>query len=291
MPSPTNHDFLHLMFGNDIDDAVVCSNTTPPDTTDEAAKRGMWKVHSLKGSRGLYKDPKRQNYTCVSSFNRNADGSIGRKIENFKALHFIVLDDIGSKVKVDPRDLGLGEPTCIIETSPGNCQWFYKLWEPVRDVSKAEYLMKQVLATKVDGHEMTDQGAKGVARLCKLPQGMNLKLKLGTPWNNRVLSWRPDLDYKADEIAAWFSQNLECVPLVRNAKTQATPIEVASKHPLIQALRAEGLLKSAKPNKAGWWEITCPRVDEHTDALDTGTGVMVRNDGSWTLRCFHSHGN
>lgn len=287
MPSPTNDDFLHLMFGNDIDDAVVCSNTTPPDTTYEAVKRGMWAVTSLKGSGTRYKNRKRQNYTCVSSFNRNADGSIGRKIENFKALHFIVLDDIGSKVKVDPRDLGLGEPTCIIETSPGNCQWFYKLWEPVRDVSKAEYLMKQVLATKVHGHEMTDQGAKGVTRLCKLPQGMNLKLKLGTPWDNRVLSWRPDLAYKADEIAAWFSKSLEQVPKLVSAK--AAPTEVSSVNPLILALRDAGMLKATKPSSSGWWDITCPQVDGHTDGLDNGTAVMVRSDGTWTLHCHHGH--
>lgn len=285
--SPTNDEFLKLMFGEDIDEAVVCSSTTPPDTDNVLASRRMWKVTPLSGSRGHYKNPARQNYTCVSSFHSNQDGSISRKLEKFKALHFIVLDDIGSKVTVDPRHLGLGEPTCIIETSPGNHQWFYRLTEPLRNASEAAFLMKQVLATSVQGHEMTDQGAKGITRLCKLPQGMNLKRKLGTPWQNRVISWCPDLSYTAQEIAGWFKQSLDRVPQIRT--TPAALTEVSSQHPLILALRAEGLLKTSKPSNTGWWDITCPQVDDHTDQLDNGTAVMVRSDGSWTLKCQHGH--
>jgi putative DNA primase/helicase len=58
---------------------------------------------------------------------------------------------------------------------------------------------------------------------------------------------------------------------------------------LIQALRVTGLLKTPKPTSTGWWDITCPQVHEHTDQVDNGTAVMIRSDGSWTLKCQHGH--
>jgi putative DNA primase/helicase len=285
--SPTNDEFLKMMFGKDLANAVVCSNTTAPDSPEASKKKDMWKVHTLAKARGMYKDPQRQNYTCISSFKANRDGSINRQQENFQGLHFVILDDIGTKVRVDPRTLGFGEPTCIIETSPGNCQWFYRLNVPVRDVSKAKHMMDKVLKATVQGHEMTDQGARGITRMCKLPQGMNLKLKLGTPWQNMVASWRPDLSYSAEEIAGWFGQSLQNVPDIKD--TPAASTEQSSQHPLIMALRAFKLLKSSKPSNAGWWAITCPQVDKHTDQVDDGTAVMVRQDGSWTMKCQHGH--
>lgn len=285
--SPTNDEFLKMMFVEDLANAVVCSNTTAPDSPEASKKKDMWKVHTLAKARGKYKDPKRQNYTCISSFKANLDGSINRKQENFQGLHFVILDDIGTKVRVDPRALGFGEPTCIIETSPGNCQWFYRLNVPMRDVSKAKHMMDKVLTVTVQGHEMTDQGARGITRMCKLPQGMNLKLKLGTPWQNLVVCWRPDLSYSAEEIAGWFGQSLENVPDIK--MTPAASTEQSSRHPLIMALGAFKLLKSSKPSNSGWWAITCPQVNKHTDQVDDGTAVMVRQDGSWTMKCQHGH--
>lgn len=285
--SPTNDEFLKTMFTEDLANAVVCSHTTPQDSKDCSNEKAIWKVYTLAKARDKYKDPQRQNYTCVSSFKTNQNGSINRKQENFQGLHFIMLDDIGTKVKVDPRSLGFGEPTCIIETSPGNCQWFYRLDVPLRDVSKAKHMTDKVLTTPVQGHEMTDQGSKGITHLCKLPQGMNLKLKLERPWQNRVASWRPDLSYSATEIAGWFGQSLESVPQIRT--TLAASSERSSQHSLIQALRDTGLLKSSKPSNTGWWDITCPQVHKHTDQVDNGTAVMVRSDGSWTVKCQHGH--
>ena len=283
----SNDDFLRLMFGDELESAFVCSNLTPPDTDDELARVGMWGGGPLEYSRDLYKDPQRQNYTCVSSFNRDGEGVYYRQIEFFAALHFLVLDDIGTKVKVDPRSLGLGEPTAIIETSSGNQQWFYRLSEPVRDVSIAHFLTKQVLATPVQGHLLTDQGAKGITRLCKLPQGRNLKLALGQPWQNRLSSWRPELSYSAETIAGWFGHTLEKVPQI-NAVPAASAAQ-SGEHPLIQALQAAGLLKSAQQKGSGWWDITCHQHQLHTKGVDNGTAVKVRADGSWTMKCQHGH--
>jgi hypothetical protein len=283
----TNDEFLSVMFGESLADAFVCSNTTPPDTEDERARAGMWMGGPIEFARGLYQLPERQNYTCVSSFARDEDGVYRRQMEFFEALHFLVLDDIGTKVAVDPRALGFGEPTYINETSPGNFQWLYRLSEPVRDLSVASFLTKQVLSTPVQGHLMTDQGAKSVTRLCKLPVGMNLKLSLGTPWQNRQMSWRPELSYSAEEIAGWFGMSLSEVPRV-NASAAAAA-SASADHALIVALQSAGLLKSAQQKGSGWWDVYCHQRHLHTTGVDNGTAVKIREDGSWTYKCQHGH--
>jgi putative DNA primase/helicase len=285
----SNDEFLEVMFGESITDAFVCSNTTPPDSENGLARAGMWMGGPLHFSNNRYKDATRQNYTCVSGFKTDSEGVYYRQNEFFDALYFIVLDDIGTKVSIDPRTLGFGEPTFINETSPGNHQWYYKLSEPVRDLSIASYLTKQVLATPVQGYLMTDQGAKGITRLCKLPHGMNLKLSLGKPWQNRSVSWRPDLSYSAQTIAGWFGMQIDNVPHI-NAAPSASATQ-ASDHPLIHALHSAQLLMSAQQKGSGWWDIVCHQRHLHSPGagVDSGTAIKIREDGSWTYRCQHGH--
>ena len=287
LPVFTNDVFLHAMFGASVADAFVCSNMTPPDTDDEQARLGMWVGGPIEFSKGLYLQPDRQNYTCVSTFRRDDAGVYRRQIEHFEALYFIVLDDIGTKVQVDPRSLGFPEPTLINETSPGNFQWLYRLAVPVTDLSVASFLTKQVLATPVQGHLLTDQGAKGVTRLCKLPMGMNLKLSLGSPWQNRMTSWRADLAYTAEQVAGWFGASLSNVQPVH--ATPAAAAAQAADHPLIMALQSAGLLKSGHQKGSGWWDVHCFQRHLHTKGIDNGTAVKVREDGSWTYKCQHGH--
>lgn len=281
-----NNEFLRVVFADALDAAFVCSNTTPPDTKDEDAKRGIWAGGPIEFAQGNYLLPERQNYTCVSTFDRDEEGVYRRQQEYFDALHCVVLDDIGTKVKVDPRTLGFGEPTLINETSPGNCQWIYRLKTPITDLSTASYLMKEVLAMAVQGHLMTDQGAKGVTRLCKLPVGTNYKLSLKERWRNRVVSWRPDLAYSAEEIASWFGAKLSDAPLVR-AEAAAAAADSES-HPLIQALAAEKLLMSGQKG-SGWWDFECIQASGHSNGDRSGTAAKVRPDGSWTIKCQHGH--
>ena len=285
----SNDQFLDVMFGESITDAFVCSNTTPPDSENELAKTGMWMGGPLHFSNDRYKDSTRQNYTCVSGFKTDAEGVYYRQNEYFDALYFIVLDDIGTKVSIDPRTIGFGEPTFINETSPGNHQWYYRLSEPVRDLSIASYLTKQVLATPVQGYLMTDQGAKGITRLCKLPHGMNLKLSLGKPWQNKSVSWQPDLSYSAQTIAGWFGMQIDNVPHI-NATPSASATQ-ASDHPLIHALHSAQLLMSAQQKGSGWWDIICHQRHLHSvgAGVDSGTAIKIREDGSWTYRCQHGH--
>jgi hypothetical protein len=287
LQGPTNDEFLQVMFGADWRRACVCSHTEPPDAPDREKNPGVWTGGPVHQADGLYQQTHRQNYTCVSTFSTDERGVYRRRQEQFAALHFIVLDDIGKKITIDPRTLGLGEPTLINETSPGNQQWFYRLREPIRDYARANYLAKEVLAMPVQGQLLTDQGARGLTRLCKLPVGMNLKLALQQPWRNRVLSWRPELAYDAQEVASWFGADLVKARAPR--APQAASASDAAEHSLIQALQAEGLLKSSQVKATGWWDIYCPQLDEHTGGDDSGTAVKVNANGSWTFKCQHGH--
>jgi len=285
-PSLNNDQFLQVMFGDDLPFAFVCSHQIPPDHPDESKRLGIWQGGSLQYAKGLYQLAERQNYTCVSAFTPDDDGIYRRQQSQFLGLYFVVLDDIGTKVSIDPRTLGLGEPTLINETSPGNHQWIYRLSTPLHDLGQASYLMREVLGMPVQGHFLTDQGAKGIGRLCKLPVGCNLKLALESPWTNRTIAWNPELAYEAQTIAAWFGADLnQALPI----RSPAQAADDASDHSLIAALQAEGLLKRQMASSTGWWEIRCIHMHLHTKGVDSGAGVKVNANGSWTFRCQHAH--
>ncbi|MBM3371835.1 MAG: hypothetical protein FJY46_14050 [Betaproteobacteria bacterium] len=244
-----NDQFLQVMFGDDLPFAFVCSHQIPPDHPDESKRLGIWQGGPLQYAKGLYQLAERQNYTCVSAFTPDNEGIYRRQQSQFLGLYFVVLDDIGTKVSIDPRTLGLGEPTLINETSPGNHQWIYRLSTPLHDLGQASYLMREVLGMPVQGHFLTDQGAKGIGRLCKLPVGCNLKLALESPWTNRTIAWNPELAYEAQTIAAWFGADLNDASPIRSPALAA---DDASDHSLIAALQAEGVLKRQMASSTGW---------------------------------------
>ncbi len=83
------------------------------------------------------------NYLSCSSFALAENGDFNVKKENFAAYHFIILDDVGTKIPLEKLpDI---EPTWIIETSPGNYQVGFVLVEPITDISEAERLIKSVI--------------------------------------------------------------------------------------------------------------------------------------------------
>lgn len=106
-----------------------------------------------------------------------------RRKENFKALHCIVVDDVGTKCDKPPS-----EPNWIFETSEGNEQWGYILEEPITHQEAATVMTYCV-------GEYGDGGAKDVVRLMKLPESVHSK-KLdadGNPWQTKVKYWNPTL--------------------------------------------------------------------------------------------------
>lgn len=100
------------------------------------------------------------NYYAICTVSENR-----RKNENFEALHILVCDDIGTKAEPPPI-----APSYVIETSPGNFQWGYRLSQPIEDINTAKALINLLIKS---GY--TDPGAHGIVRLVRLPSGTNTK--------------------------------------------------------------------------------------------------------------------
>jgi hypothetical protein len=164
----TNREFLELVFGEHWPHAEVCS--VPVLGQDDKYKH-YWNtrpagdcVHTL--------NPDWNNYFCVSLMNTPG---IRRKA-NFKALHVLVVDDVGPKVAMALALDTLGEPTYQLETSLGNEQWGYVLEPPITDLARAESLILRTIQALAGGR---DPGMAGVTRLMRLPVGTNTKTTAG----------------------------------------------------------------------------------------------------------------
>lgn len=242
----------------------------------------------------------RNNYINCSSFLPGDDGEIHARKVDASAFHFLMLDDVGTKV--DRNRLAGCVPSWDIETSPGNSQIGFCLKEPISDQAAVKAL--QDAAVKAD---LCDPGAVGMARWARLPQVINGKGKYaddaGTPFRCRLVAWNPDAFYTVDELAQALGLTLFPVspptiqPVRENrqllAATQRgddvyTPR--AAENPVLRALHDRGLYKRAL--SAGKHDITCPWASEHTEALDTGAAYFEPSQEypSGGFCCQHSHG-
>jgi hypothetical protein len=140
------------------------------------------------------------NYLKCSSFRPDDEGRFRARKDNVAAVHFIMLDDLGTKV---PFVL-IGEftPSWLIETSPGNYQAGIILDPPVTDVQQIDHLFNSIVRKG-----LCDAGATGPAtRWARLPEGINGKPKYrtehGEPFQCRLVHWDPEWRYTISEIVA-----------------------------------------------------------------------------------------
>ena len=138
------------------------------------------------------------NYLGCSSFYPGDDGSFKARKAQFAACHFLMLDDLGTKVPLDR--LGDFELSWLIETSPGNHQGGIILDAPITDGAVAVRLLNAVIDAG-----LCDAGATGpLSRWARLPVAINGKPKYadeaGVPFRCRLIEWRPDKRYSQQEI-------------------------------------------------------------------------------------------
>ena len=141
------------------------------------------------------------NYVGCSTFYPCDDGSFRARKAHFSACHFLMLDDIGTKVPLDRLD-GF-ELSWLIETSPGNHQGGVILAEPLTDGAVAVLLLNAVIDAG-----LCDAGATGpLSRWARVPVAINGKQKHidenGAPFQCRLIEWRPDNRYTPQEIIEW----------------------------------------------------------------------------------------
>lgn len=293
----TNADFVAAVFPRLPEGAfaAICSKSGDPGMGGWSASRADLVAVNLSVANN--------NYIGCSSYYPGDDGSFKARKTGFAACHFLMLDDLGTKVPLE-RLAGF-VLSWLIETSPGNYQGGIILAEPLTDAAVAVRLLNALINSA-----FCDAGATGpLSRWARLPVAINGKPKYagedGAPFQCRLIEWRPDKRYTPQEIVDRLQ--LELAPAGRPKKTMnpapasgdasrgtgndaddvLTP--KASENPVVVALKARGLYKT--PLGSGKHDITCPWVHEHTDGLDTGAAYFEPDEfyalGGYC--CQHSH--
>jgi hypothetical protein len=293
----TNAEFIAAVFPHLPEGAfsAVCSKSGNPDL-------GAWPCHRADHvSASLAVE--NNNYFGCASFYPGDDGSFKARKAQFAACHFLLLDDLGTKVPLDC--LYDFELSWLIETSPGNHQGGIILAEPLTDGAVAMRLFNAVIDAG-----LCDVGATGpLSRWARLPVAINGKPKYadeaGAPFQCRLIEWRPDNRYPPQEIVDRLQLELAPAGRPKRRTKSPAPSESASygigddgddvlipktvENPVVAALKARGLCKT--PLGSGKHDMTCPWVQEHTDALDTGAAHFEPDEfypvGGFC--CRHSH--
>lgn len=274
----TNKDFIAAIFGQD---APWCHVTDFPYDPGNIPKERH--LHAWKGDYAsrYTLTPNTNQYFTISTFYADDKNIARRRKALFRQTHCIVLDDVKEKLSEEAAKR-LPPPSWILETSPGSEQWGYILATPCTCRSQAENLLDGLVANGLapDGK---DPGMKGVTRYVRLPEGINnkaSKLVNGQPFKCRMVTWQPFNTVTMEQLAIPFNVNLNAVR--REARVDGAA-EV-SDHPLLQI---PDLIHIKEVRSDGRFDVTCPWVDEHTGADDSGSAVFTNADGSFGFKCHH----
>ena len=293
----TNAEFINAIFRGVPENAfpAVCRKLADPSHGGWTALRANESTDHLTSECN--------NYLNCSSFYNGADGRFSAAKKNFAACHFLMLDDLGTKVAMDRLD-GF-ELSWLIETSAGNYQGGIIFAEPVTDGDEAIRLLDSIITAN-----LCDKGATGpLTRWVRLPVAINGKpehlSEEGTPFQCRLVEWRPERRYTPEQVIELLQ--LELPPAGRPKKDRTNNqkrklsgetlqrdvddilIPRAEENPVIGALKARSLYKT--PLGSGKHDITCPWVNEHTGAIDNGSAYFEPDEtyprGGFC--CQHSH--
>jgi hypothetical protein len=161
----SNADFVAAVFRQLPEGAfaAACSKSGDPGLGGWSASRADQVAVNLPAANN--------NYISCASFYPGDDGSFKARKAQFAACHFLMLDDLGTKVPLE-RLAGF-ELSWLIETSPGNHQGGIILAEPLTDGAVAVRLLNAVIESG-----LCDAGATGpLSRWARLPVAINGKPK------------------------------------------------------------------------------------------------------------------
>ena len=188
----SNAEFISAVFQQVPEGAfpAICSKPGDPTVGGWRAKPADSAIDFLSAENN--------NFINCSSFYPGADESFKARKENFAACHFLMLDDLGTKVPLE-RLAGF-ELSWLTETSPGNFQGGIILADPITDRDEATNLHKAIIDAG-----LCDPGASGaLSRWARLPDAINGKPKHtdenGAPFRCRLVEWRPEKRYSPQEI-------------------------------------------------------------------------------------------
>ncbi len=252
---PDLETFMTTIFGGCEGVPVVAA----PDYRGFMSQR--WKTGRQQGE---------QLYFCISTVKDIPRQSLlKRQAEDLVKTYAIVLDDCGTKVPLPDVC-----PTWVLESSPGNFQYGYKL-EGGMEPGEAAALVDALIA---GGH--TDPGAARADRVMRVPGSLNAKPH-NNGWRARITEWHPDCLYTGVSLGQAFGVTPGAVQA-----SKAPPPRGDGPDPIFDWLLGHGMVKDG-PNPRGWYQITCPWEEAHqTPPYDHGTDYAPGHPGAF--KCLHA---
>lgn len=274
----TNSEFLSVLFGADapfvhITDFPYDPGNIPKDKHLIAWKGDYFSRYTLQLGTN--------QYFCISNFYQDNEGVARRRKVLFRHTPVIVLDDVKEKLSMSEVSK-LPRPSWILESSKGSEQWGYILNEPCTERSKVENLLDGLVANGLapDGK---DPGMKGVTRYVRLPEGSNnkqSKLVNGQPFKCQLSLWEPQNKVTIEQLAEPFAVDLNQV----RRESRVDGAADVSDHPLINI---PDIIHIKEIRSDGRFDITCPWVEGHTGAEDSGSAIFTNADNSIGFCCHH----
>ena len=235
----SNEAFIAAVFHTLPVNAVVAVCTKPGDPSSG----GWYPLRAQTQCQQL--TPVNNNYVNGASVMPLASGEVKVTSGQAAAVHFLMLDDVGTKV---PREKLEGlMPTWEIETSPGNSQIGLVFEVPMRDPSEFKSLQAATIATG-----LCDPGANGLVRWARLPHGVNGKAKHqatnGQHFQCRMTQWNPEQRFSCSAIM----DVLRLTPVPCDDRSGAVavdvPVPAESRHPPYKLADLASLLGQSDAN-------------------------------------------
>jgi len=270
----TNEEFITAIFGGEPD-GIICTIWFYESPSDQ-----KWWI--AKPWPSCLPD-KSNNYLCYSTFKPTAISktSTGRpKVErqkkHFQSLYAIMLDDIGTGEgsRCNPSVFGDTSPTLIVETSPGNFQWIFKLDQPI-----SESIMVDRIWEAIKAFGQTDKGSSGLTcRIGRMPNSANTKYD--KCHEVTVTEYNPGKVFSIDDFLKLIGQVLPPVTPVRKFIGE---FDTSHSLEVLAKLKELGLYR--REMVRGKYAITCPNAHEHTGQSDKDTEAVY-----WEIQEGHAYG-
>lgn len=274
----TNNEFLTTIFG---DDSPWCHVTDfPYDPSDIPKDKHLFAWMGDYYSRYRMGENTNQYFT-VSTFYATDEGQARRRKALYRQTHCIVLDDVREKLS-QAQAQKLPTPSWILETSEGSEQWGFILQQPCTDPSQVNNLIDGFIESDLCPQNK-DSGMAGTTRYVRLPEGVNnkaSKLVNGQPFKCVMQQWNPFSTTTMDALAEPFGIDIYKPRREERVDGAAT----VSDHPIINI---PDVIHIKEVRSDGRFDITCPWVDEHTGADDSGSAIFTNTDGSMGFKCHH----
>lgn len=273
-----NETFLKVIFREEYLNAHVTSFTEDPSNIPTVDSARCW-AGGAYGEKKIITDS--NQYYTVSLFNRCEEGKTNRRKKNFNACYVVGLDDVKEKLPLEQVNR-LPKPSIVLKSSLHSEQWLYLLSTPETNADRIDNLHDGLIKNGLAPNSK-DPGQKGVTRYLRLPDGVNTKQSRidengGTPYQCEIIEFHPERKYTLEQLATPFEVDLDAARTIKS--DNASDI---SDHPLLHT----DAIKIKKVLSDGRFDITCPWVDEHTGASDSGTAIFTNADGTLGFKCHH----